>query len=756
MVVIPAGNFAMGDAFSEGEPCDVPVHDVYVGAFAIHAFPVTKEYWDRVFKWAAGHGYAFDNSGSGRAPNHPVHSVNWHDCIKWCNAHSEMENRRPCYYTAPDKTAVYRVGHFEISNSCVDWSADGYRLPTEAEWEKAARGGLAGQRFPWGDRISHEQANFNSDWIGAKPYYPYDVSRVAGYHPTVQTGGTTPVGSFPPNPIGLFDLAGNVFERCWDWYDENWYRDSRSTEKDPHGPETGDARVVRGGSWHAPARQARVACRWSGSTTKASDDRGFRCVRTEEQSSKSPPRVAVQRAEADATPVGNSHHRVTPKRFSSLVTVGDLRNAGQFIRDSLNAARQARCLDDKLSIQIDDHEEAVLYAIRALKYYVESGEPEPELAREAGGRFAEINAGIFKGGEVTVCQSLVTLGAILLYLTSQGSRGGLPSSLPKIAAFCDDLLERIAFGGFDDIWTSYNLGHMRTILIIDRTGQAVVELNRYWSVGRFSEGLAQVQLARGGRMGYIDPAGELVITLEKGIDTAERFSEGMARLRDRQSDSCGIIDKTGASVIPFGRFSGLGYRFSQGLCPAKAGRGRTAQWGFIDPRGEFIIQPEYKFIPGEGFSDGLASVGDGQEKNGYIDINNKMVIPPIYFHTSPFAQGLACVRASREALTGVIDKSGREVIAPRFTRQFKFSEGLAAVTYGEELHYGFIDTTGREIIAPAFEHADDFSEGLAGVTLKGKRGFIDKSGNVVIPPQYDKYGGGTQFSGGLCAVTIAG
>lgn len=279
MILVPAGIFAMGDTFAEGDYCDIPVHNVHVSEFLILSTLVTKAHWDRVHQWAVAHGYTFDNAGSGTGPHHPVQKVNWHDSVKWCNALSEMEGVTPCYYSSPDRTTVYRSGRHDLSNACVDWTSDGYRLPTEAEWEKAARGGLEGKRFPWGDTISHENANYNSDWIGSKPCYAYDINKSRGYHPTNRSGGTSVVGTLTPNPFGIYDLAGNVFERCWDWYEEKWYSDRRATEPDPRGPDQGEGRVVRGGSWHAPAKQARVACRWSGSTDKASDDRGFRYVR---------------------------------------------------------------------------------------------------------------------------------------------------------------------------------------------------------------------------------------------------------------------------------------------------------------------------------------------------------------------------------------------------------------------------------------------------------------------------------------------
>ena len=181
MALITAGTFEMGDAFSEGASYEVPVHEVYVSAFYMEKYEVTKALWDQVIEWNGGNGYTYDNPGSGKGPNHPVQSINWYDMVKWCNARSEMEGRTPAYYTDPALTHIYKTGQVA---PYVNWNA-GYRLPTEAEWEKADRGGACGHRFPWSDvdTISHSQANYYSD-----PSYSYDVSPTRGFNPAFNDG----------------------------------------------------------------------------------------------------------------------------------------------------------------------------------------------------------------------------------------------------------------------------------------------------------------------------------------------------------------------------------------------------------------------------------------------------------------------------------------------------------------------------------------------------------------------------------------
>ena len=156
MVSIPAGSFIMGDSIGDGTSDQVPTHPVAVSAIYMDRCEVTKGLWDEVKSWAIGHGYSFDNDGAGLGPNYPVERVNWYDVVKWCNARSEKEGRVAAFYTDEGHTTVYRTGRINLDDSWVKWTG-GYRLPTEAEWEHAARGGLAGKRFSWGDTITHSE-----------------------------------------------------------------------------------------------------------------------------------------------------------------------------------------------------------------------------------------------------------------------------------------------------------------------------------------------------------------------------------------------------------------------------------------------------------------------------------------------------------------------------------------------------------------------------------------------------------------------
>jgi formylglycine-generating enzyme len=277
MVLIPAGSFVMGNATNvlpadDGPASELPQHTVNVSGFYMDRYEVTKALWDEVKTWADTNGYAFDNAGSGKAIDHPVHTVNWYDVVKWCNARSEKEGLTPCYTT---NGVTCRSGN--DSNVVCHWTADGYRLPTEAEWEKAARGGVADTRFPWTDytnRISHAKGNY----LGNSAIINYDLS--SGSHPAYTNGGvpyTSPAGNFAPNGYGLYDMAGNMWEWCWDWYSSTYYSSSPGT--DPTGPDSGSYRMLRGGTWAEDARHTRCAHRNGDYADYEHNSMGFRCAK---------------------------------------------------------------------------------------------------------------------------------------------------------------------------------------------------------------------------------------------------------------------------------------------------------------------------------------------------------------------------------------------------------------------------------------------------------------------------------------------
>lgn len=288
MVLIPAGSFLMGNfivnnsynrATNDPDITDANPTNVYVSAFYMDVNLVNSNQWAAVYSYARGNGYTFTHVGSAKAENNPVQTMEWYDCVAWCNARSMQAGRTPCYYRDVGLTQLYT--NATGTSVYLNMANNGYRLPTEAEWEKAARGGVTGNRFPWGNIITVGQANY----VAFPASFSYDLGPYSGYNTNFGNvvPNTSPVGYFAPNGYGLYDMAGNVFEWCWDWYAAPPYPAGSpylgGTNPTGAGPASG-TRVLRGGYWEYSANGARCALRGNDLPANAEDGiTGFRCVR---------------------------------------------------------------------------------------------------------------------------------------------------------------------------------------------------------------------------------------------------------------------------------------------------------------------------------------------------------------------------------------------------------------------------------------------------------------------------------------------
>jgi formylglycine-generating enzyme len=278
MVWIPGGEYERGDHSGMGYVDERPVRRVEVSGFWMDRTEVTWELWNEVHAWAVAHGYEFDDSYDfhpGRDGQHPVCNVSWFDAVKWCNARSEKEGRQPSYYADAEAVEVYRRGQVELTGGMVRWESGGFRLPTEAEWEWAARGGLAGHHFPWpspglefAGHLDGERANY---WESGDPW---ESEAECATSPVAHFSG----GQVPANGYGLADMAGNVAEWCWDWYLDRWYEWEESGWRDTRGPAAGYGRVLRGGSWISRDKYCRVSARYMSAADYRCHCYGLRCV----------------------------------------------------------------------------------------------------------------------------------------------------------------------------------------------------------------------------------------------------------------------------------------------------------------------------------------------------------------------------------------------------------------------------------------------------------------------------------------------
>jgi len=233
MVSVAAGSFKTGAT------------TVSIGAFSIDKYEITYDLWTEVRAWGSTHGYTDLPAGAnGVLPagaNNPVGTISWYDAVKWCNARSEKNNVVPAYYTDTAKTTIYKTGEADISNDMVKWTGSGYRLPTEAEWEYAARGGSQSQGYTYSGGNT--------------------VGNVAWYEPN-STYSTHPVGTKSANELGIHDMSGNVLEYCWDWYGKSFPAGGTVDPKGPAAPMPSQKnRMLRGGSFNSSAEMCTAVSR---------------------------------------------------------------------------------------------------------------------------------------------------------------------------------------------------------------------------------------------------------------------------------------------------------------------------------------------------------------------------------------------------------------------------------------------------------------------------------------------------------------
>jgi sulfatase modifying factor 1 len=232
MVFVKGGTFIMGA--DDNETDEKPIHDVTLDSFYMGKYEVTQKEWNAVM----GNNPSFFNGA-----NNPVEKVDWYDAIAYCNRRSKMEKLTPCYSGSGD-------------NITCNFDAEGYRLPTEAEWEYACRGGSQTGNFTYSGSDNIDDVAWYEGNSGGKPH---------------------PVGQKKPNELGIHDMSGNIWEWCWEWYDANYYKNSPSTN--PRGPESGKERSYRGGGCCGRQEYGRCTGRYKLEPAYKHSDMGFRVVK---------------------------------------------------------------------------------------------------------------------------------------------------------------------------------------------------------------------------------------------------------------------------------------------------------------------------------------------------------------------------------------------------------------------------------------------------------------------------------------------
>lgn len=279
MVEIPGGTFLMGTEDMEGFPADGegPVREVSLDPFLIDRYAVTN----RQFKaFVDATGYVTDAEKYGWSfvfhlfvppriaaqVTQVVQETPW-----WWRVDGANWRHPEGPYTAIRNRMDHPVVHVSWNDAMAYCEWAGKRLPTEAEWEMAARGGLVQKRYPWGDELTPDGQHMCNIWQGVFPD-----------HNTAEDGyvGTAPVHSFPPNGYGLYNIVGNVWELCSDWFSRDYH--VRGPRTNPTGPKEGHAKVMRGGSYlchHSYCNRYRVAARSSTTPDSSTGNLGFRCAK---------------------------------------------------------------------------------------------------------------------------------------------------------------------------------------------------------------------------------------------------------------------------------------------------------------------------------------------------------------------------------------------------------------------------------------------------------------------------------------------